>query len=278
MPPVFSDDAIFQVQQALVEHCEQRGDRMALLDAPLNAVSGQRLGIAPLEAWRRRFDSRCAAFYAPWLQVSDPLRPGELRAVPACGHVAGQYALAETSEGVHRAPANVDLEWTQAVTLAIDPEEHGLLNTLGVNVIRSASGRALRILGARTVSSDQDARFVPVRRLIMLLLRSFDRATQWAVFEPNDHRTRSNIAVGVGNFLQGLWQAGALAGATPDQAFAVRCDETNNPQDAIDNGQLTCDIAVAPVDPFEFIVLRIGRVGGEIEIRESSVRLQEATL
>jgi phage tail sheath protein FI len=276
LPPVFSDETIFQVQQALVEHCELRGDRMALLDPPFTAVAGMNLGVAPIKAWRTRFDSRCAAFYAPWLQVSDPLLPGALRAVPACGHVAGQYALVTTTEGVHRAPANMDLEWAQATTLPIAGGEHGLLNTMGVNVIRPALGRALRILGARTVSSDPTARFVPVRRLIMLLLRSFDRATQWAVFEPNDHRTRSNLAVGFGNFLLRLWQAGALAGATPDASFVVRCDEMNNPQDAIDNGRLYCDIAVAPIDPLEFVVLRIGRVGGELEVQESSVRLQEA--
>ncbi len=277
MPPVFSDDAIFQVQQALVEHCELRRDRMALLDPPFGAIATQALGTASLEAWRTRFDSNYAALYAPWLEISDPLRPGELRTVPACGHVAGQYALTERNEGVHRAPANVDLEWVQAATLTINDTGHGLLNTLGINVIRAASGRALRILGARTLSSDPAARFVPVRRLIMLLIRSFDRATQWAVFEPNDHRTRSNLTVGFSNFLQRLWQAGALAGPTPDQSFVVRCDDTNNPQQAIDNGELICDIVIAPVDPLEFVVLRIGRVDGELEVQEHSIRLQEAT-
>jgi phage tail sheath protein FI len=275
LPPVFSDMAIFQVQQTLVEHCENRRDRMALLDPPFTAVAEQTIGIGPVQAWRAQFDSPYAALYVPWLQVTDPLRPGELRATPPCGHVAGQYALAEALEGVHRAPANRDLEWAKGVTLAIRGAEHGLLNTQGMNVIRPSLGRALRILGARTLSSDPIARFVPVRRLIMLLLRTFDRTTQWAVFEPNDYRTRSNLTVALGNFLLRLWQSGALAGAMPDAAYAVRCDETNNPQVARDNGQLYCDIAVAPVDPLEFIVLRIGRVGGEFEVQERTVRLQE---
>jgi phage tail sheath protein FI len=276
-PPIFSDDQVFQVQQALVEHCELRGDRIALLDPPFSAIASPNLGIAPLQAWRARFDSRYAAYYVPWLSVPDPLLPGELRAVPACGHVGGQYSFADSTEGVYRAPANFDLVWAQAATMTIRDTEHGLLNSQGVNVIRPALGRALRILGARTVSSDPIARFVPVRRLIILLIRSFDRATQWAVFEPNDHRTRSNIAVGFSNFLSGLWQAGGLAGSTPDQAFVVRCDETNNTQATIDNGWLVCDIAVAPTDPLEFVVLRVGRVGDELEVQESSIRLQEST-
>jgi phage tail sheath protein FI len=275
LPPVFSDGQILQVQQALVEHCELRRDRMALLDPPFGAVSGGSVGIVAVMAWRQQFDTRYAALYAPWLLVADPLRTSELRAIPACGHVAGQYALADELEGVHRAPANRDLAWAEAATLPIRDAEHGLLNTLGVDVIRPALGRALRILGARTVSSDPVARYVPVRRLVMMLIRSFERATQWAVFEPNDHLTRSNLAFGFANFLSRLWQGGALVGATPDAAFAVQCDETNNPPEGRDNGRLVCDIAIAPVDPLEFVILRIGRVGSELEIEERSARLQQ---
>jgi phage tail sheath protein FI len=277
LPPVFSDDDILQVQQALVEHCEARRDRMALLDPPYPAVAGSSVGVAPVQAWRDQFDTRYGALYVPWLLVPDPLQPGVLRPVPSCGHVAGQYALVEAQEGVHRAPANIDLSWAQAVTLPLGDAAHGLLNNQAINVIRPALGRSLRVLGARTLSSDPDARYVPVRRIIMLLLRTFDRATQWAVFEPNDHRTRTNLVVGFGNFLLRLWEMGALAGTTPDAGFAVRCDETNNPAATVDNGQLFCDIAVAPVDPLEFIVLRIGRVDGALEVQEQSVRLQEAT-
>jgi phage tail sheath protein FI len=277
LPPVFSDDQIFQVQQALVEHCELRGDRIALLDPPFTSIVNANLGIAAIQAWRTRFDSRYAAYYAPWLFVSDPVVPGELRAIPACGHVGGQYALNDATEGVHRAPAYVDLISAQAATVAIRDTEHGLLNSRGVNVIRSVLGRPLRILGARTVSSDPAALYVPVRRLIIMLIRSFDRATQWAVFEPNDYRTRTNIAVGFSNFLNGLWQAGGLAGASPEEAYAVLCDETNNPQDSIDAGRLICDIAIAPTDPLEFVVLRVGRVDGELEVREGGIRLQEST-
>jgi phage tail sheath protein FI len=150
---------------------------------------------------------------------------------------------------------------------------HGLLNEEGVNVIRPALGRPLRILGARTLSSDPDARFVPVRRLVMLLRRTLDRAARWAVFEPNDAQTRAALAHGVAGLLEGLWRAGALAGATPEAAFAVRCDETNNPPAERGNGRLRCDVAVAPSVPYEFVVLRIGRVGNAFEVDERFVRL-----
>ena len=50
----------------------------------------------------------------------------------------------------------------------------------------SALGRARRIWGARTISSDPEWRYVPVRRLFLFVEKSIERGTQFAVFEPND--------------------------------------------------------------------------------------------
>ena len=61
-------------------------------------------------------------------------------------------------------------------------------------------------------------------------------------------------------------------GASADEAFFVRCDETNNPQRTRDLGQLIADVGVAPSVPLEFIVLRVGRVGHELEIEEQGTR------
>ena len=58
-------------------------------------------------------------------------------------------------------------------------------------------------------------------------------------------------------FLLGLWRQGALFGATPDQAFYVKCDEETNPPEARDVGQLLCEIGIAPVRPAEYIIVRI---------------------
>lgn len=275
-PPVFSDDEIAAAQQILVDDCAAHRDRIALIDPPFGRVADADMGVAGLIDWRRLFDSKYAAFYAPWLRVVDPNRPGETRLTPPSGHVAGQYALAEWAEGVHRAPANRDLDGVEGVSLAIDPARHGLLNALGVNVVKPALGRRARILGARTLSSDPDARYVPVRRLVMFLIRSIDRATQWAVFEPNAHQTRADLTHGLTGFLDHLWRGAALAGDTADAAYAVRCDATNNPPSGRDAGQLVCEIAVAPVIPYEFVVLRIGRVGDSLEVDERTVRLDDA--
>lgn len=267
LPPVFSLDDIHRVQAAMVAQCEKRRDRIALLDAPFEACRRLALAASELRAWRQRFDSPFAALYAPWIGVVDPLRLGarrpadaELtRLIPPSGHVAGTTAATDLRRGVHVAPANVPLDWAQKLSLELDAERHGILNSLGVNVIRAEAGRGLRVLGARTAASDPDWRFLNVRRLVSMIRKALEVALQWAVFEPNDWRTRAKLALTVGSFLQELWARGAFAGRSADAAYFVRCDDVNNAAEARARGELLVEIGIAPSLPFEFIVLRIGR-------------------
>ena len=277
LPPRFGDEAIALVQAAMVEQCERRRDRIALLDPPADAVTRLTFAMSALREWRQRFDSAFATLYAPWLAVVDPLRavPGRraaggalTRAIPPSGHVAGVFAALDLMRGVHVAPANVPLNWVQDATLPLDDVRHGLLNALGINAIRAQPGRGLRVLGARTLASDTSWRFVSVRRLVSMIERAIERSIQWAVFEPNDWRTRAKLALVVGSFLEEWWQRGAFIGATPQEAYYVRCDESNNPAPTRDLGELLLEVGVAPTVPFEFIVLRIGRDANGFAIRE----------
>jgi phage tail sheath protein FI len=272
MPPIFSEADIYQVQSGLIQQCEKRRDRIALLDPPFKAARNDRLGVGAVRAWRSRFDSKYAAFYYPWLRVVDPLRsPTSLtRDIPPSGHVAGQYAQNDFQFGVHKAPANAPLVWTQDVTIPVNDEVQGVLNPLGINAIRPLTGRGIRIFGARTVSSDSDWRFVNVRRLLMMIEKAIDVATQWAVFEPNDVLTRAKLHLSLTSFLLSLWQRGALMGATAAEAFFVKCDEETNPPTEREQGRMLAVVGVAPSQPFEFIILRVGRANNQFEITEAT--------
>lgn len=272
LPPVFREDEIARVQADLVQQCETLRDRVALLEAPFASALDPALGIAGVRAWRARFESRYAALYHGWLRVVDPLRsPGRItRDIPPSGHVAGQYARTDIAIGVHKAPANAPLAWVQDVTAPINDAEHGLLNSSGINVIRPLAGRGIRILGARTVSSEPDWRFINVRRLVLMIMKAVDLSTQWAVFEPNDNATRAKVQLSLVSFLTELWQRGALAGDTIEASFQVRCDESNNPPADRANGRLTADLAIAPSQPFEFVVVRVSRAGNEFEFAETT--------
>ncbi len=273
MPPIFTEAEVYRVQAELVQHCEDRRDRIAILDAPFATVTDDTLGVSSIVAWRSRFDSKYAALYYPWVSVVDPLRGAKspTRSIPPSGHIIGQIAKTDIDIGVHKAPANTPIEWAQDVTMLISAESHGYLNSLGINVLRPLPGRSLRVMGARTLSSDTDWRYVNVRRLMMMIQKAVDLSTQWAVFEPNSHATRSKVRLALMTYLSTLWQQGAFAGASMDESFFVKCDEENNSPDDRKNGRLTAEIGVAPAKPFEFIVMRVWRAGNELEVAESTL-------
>jgi uncharacterized protein len=272
LPPVFTDQEIFRVNAALVAHCEEQGDRFALLDSPFSAARDDALGVGAVIAWRSRFESKYGALYYPWLRVLDPLRLNGkvVRDLPPSGHVAGLIARTDLLTGVHKAPANVALEWVEDTTVFVSDSSQAGLNPRGINAVRVFPGRGILLYGARTVSSDPDWRYINVRRLIMMIEEALDLATQWVVFEPNGVFTRSKVLLAITTFLETLWRRGALAGRQSEEAFFVKCDEENNPPDQRDQGRLRVDIGVAPSVPYEFVLLRVGRTAEELEITEQS--------
>ncbi|MFC6705791.1 phage tail sheath family protein [Flexivirga alba] len=271
-PPLFTDQQVYAVQAALVEQCERLRYRFALLDPPYAAATDPAAGLRGVLDWRARFDTRFAALNHPWLRVLDPLDPtgASIRLVPPSGHLAGGYAAGDLQTGVHRAPANRPVQWALAASVAIDETGHGVLNDAGVNAIRTIGNRGLRAMGARTVSSDPDWRFVNVRRLMSMVEKALDIALQWVVFEPNDVFTRARVTLSVTNFLLGLHEQGMFAGSTPAESFYVTCNETNNPEREIDLGRLLVEVGIAPAVPFEFVVVRVGRVRDSLQVKEAS--------
>ena len=268
-PPTFTLNDIYRVQQALVAHCEVQQDRFALLDPPL-AKNSSIMNPTELQGWRQQFDTSYASLYYPWFYVVDPLQLNRqiVRAIPPSGHVAGVMAKTDLSVGVHKAPANVNFNWLQDLSLDISADLQGVLNPLGINCARTFAGRGLYLYGARTLSSDTRWRFVPVRRLLMMIEESVAESVQWSVFEPNNFALRQMLILTITHFLQSLWQRGAIVGKVVEEAFFVQCDEINNPPEVSAAGQLIIDIGVAPVIPAEFIIFRIGRTQDTLELTE----------
>ena len=269
LPPVFTDDQVFQVQSRLISHCEAQGDCFAVLDPPFGASQNDAAGLSAIMAWRSRFDSAYAALYYPWVRSFEPRGTDVMRAVPPSGHVLGKYAIHDLETGVHRAPANTRLQWIQDLLVPTSFGEQEILNDLSVNVLRAEAARGLRIMGARTLSSDPEARFVNIRRLTLLIKRAVDLLSQWVVFEPNNDATRTRYTAVLQNFLESLWVRGAFAGATVEESFFVKCDADNNTAADRDNGRLIAEIGIAPAFPLEFIVMRVGRQGNELTVAET---------
>jgi phage tail sheath protein FI len=256
---------IRDLQGKMIAHCENAGDRMAILDCPP--------GLLPQEIyeWRMNtagYDSKMAALYYPWIEVMDPLTRRPIT-IPPSGHIAGVWSRVDEQRGVHKAPANEVIMGANGLAFQVTHGEQGSLNKNGINCIRAFPGRGIRIWGARTLSSDPEWRYINVRRLFNFVSESIMTGTQWSVFEPNDPFLWTSLSISVSNFLKNVWRSGALFGATPGEAFYVKCDSETNPPEVIDAGQVICEIGIAPVKPAEFVIFRLsqftGGAGGEVE-------------
>ena len=183
--------------------------------------------------------------------------------VPPSAAIAGIYCSVDRDRGVWKAPANVSVAGTSGPAIKLTEDEGGALNvntTSGksINAIRKFTGKGTLVWGARTLAgNDNEWKYIPVRRLFITAEESIKKATQFVVFEPNDANTWTRTKAMIENYLNGLWRQGALAGATPEDAFFVNVGlgETMTAQDILE-GKLIIEIGMAAVRPAEFITLR----------------------
>ncbi|MEZ4234715.1 MAG: phage tail sheath subtilisin-like domain-containing protein [Myxococcota bacterium] len=272
----------FNQQREMLEHCETRKDRFAIIDGPLVST-----GDLDIPASQKGF----GAMYVPWVKITKPswyvgdgaetsvrgmlrrkLIPCERNEVyvPPSGHVAGVFARVDGERGVHKAPANELVMGITGLSQNINRIEQGQYNDRGVNVIRIFRDRGIRIWGARTLAtkSDPQWKYVNVRRLFIMIEQSIMQGVQWAVFEPNDRFLWSKLTRDVRAYLLRVWRSGALFGDTPEQAFYVKCDSETNPRYLIDAGQVNVQVGLCPVKPAEFVIFSIGQWDGGALIEE----------
>jgi hypothetical protein len=244
-----ADRDVQRVQDAMVDLCENLKDRFALLDAPPTK------DVEEVRKWRRRLNSSFAAMYYPWIAIDTA--ESVLSMCPPSGHVAGLIARCDGQEGVHKAPANEVISGAVGLMLNMNEDHLGLLNADGVNAVRGFPGRGIRVWGARTTSDEPDWRYINVRRTFIMLRRSLEEGTQWAVFEPNEPRTWERLAQSVDQFLKKLWADGYFAGATPEESYFVKCDAATNPAESRERGLMVMDVGVAPAIPTEYIIFNV---------------------
>jgi hypothetical protein len=182
--------------------------------------------------------------------------------LPPAAAVAGAYARTDRERGVWKAPANVSLASVIGpkvkVTNAVQDDMNVDINGKSINAIRAFSGKGTLVWGSRTLDGNSNEwRYVPVRRLFNFIEESVQKASSFAVFEPNTAMTWLKVSTMIENFLYDLWQRGALAGDKPEKAFfvAVGLGKTMTEQDILE-GRMILEVGVAAVRPAEFIILR----------------------
>lgn len=262
-------DQVHGIMELMISMCEgaNTGDipnppnRMVVLDSPPDCPKPQQV-----VEWLNRFNRRSmfGALYYPWIKVANPRDRGNPISVPPCGHVMGVWGRTDETRGVYKAPANEVPRGVIGLDYDTNFREQELLNPIGINCIRRFPNRGIRIWGARTlVEPDKtEWRYISVRRLISYIEKSLELGTQWVVFEPNDEDLWARVRRTVSNFLERIWREGALFGASPEQAFYVKCDAEINTPDTMILGRLYIEVGVCPVRPAEFVILRISQWNG----------------
>ena len=214
------------------------------------------------------------AIYYPYIQIPNPAlyfssssdsqdNLAKTLLMPPSGAVAGNYAATDANIGVYKPAAGIR---DGRIGLALSEEVRvtettlGLLNSSGINNIRSFPGTGPCIWGARTTAGEgNEWKYLSVRRLFIFVEQSLKQSLRWVVFEPNTPKLWGILNRNISAFLTTLWQEGAFFGESAEQAFFVKIDAENNPPAQRRDGYLNINIGIAPVFPAEFVIINIGQ-------------------
>jgi phage tail sheath protein FI len=258
---------------AALSYAAQRADSFVIIDAAnrsLSTVLGTDTdtGIGSYTA-----NINYGAAYYPYIVIADPASStGKTKSIAPGGSVAAVYNSTDSSRGVFKAPAGSTSIVRTAVSVpSLSNAEFNLVgnNATNLNIIRFVPGSGICVMGARTLSNQFVDRYVPVRRTLNYLGSNLKTITEFAVFEPNDANLWNRVNGVVSSFLNDFWRRGGLAGATPAQAFYVKCDSTINTPNTSSAGELHIEVGVALQKPAEFVIIRIGQLDGGATVTTS---------
>jgi phage tail sheath protein FI len=262
-----SDANVTAIYSAALAFCELKR-AFLLIDVPSNINEMQEA-----KDWLDKFADlrdKNAALYFPRTEIPDPVNEFRLRSVAASGTMAGIYARIDSQRGVWKAPAGIEavLNGVAQLDTKLTDAENGVLNPLAINCLRTFPVYGSIAWGARTlVGADQMAsewKYVPIRRLALMLEESLFRGTKWVVFEPNDEPLWANIRLNVGAYMNSLFRQGAFQGATPKEAYFVKCDGETTSEDDRNKGIVNIQVGFAPLKPAEFVVISIQQIAGDL--------------
>ena len=246
----------------LLSYATNRADVFVVID-PVNDTVANQLTLAASYT-----QTSFGAVYYPPITINDPTNttPGTvIAAANPGGAIVGKYVATDKARGVFKAPAGLSVRLAGAVSVpALTNANLDALNSAAapVNAIRFISGSGIVVMGARTLQPGYASMYVPVRRSLIYLEKALVDLTNFAVFEPNDTILYRRITATVTNFLNNFWTQGGLRGTTPQQAFFVLCDSTNNTLASVEAGQVNIQVGVSLQRPSEFVVINIGQFDG----------------
>lgn len=246
--------------------CQQRR-AFLLMDPPPGWTDAQSAstGVANL---RVGLVKDYSAVFFPNLTIDEG---GLKKNIGPSGAIAGLCARTDGTRGVWKAPAGTDADLRGVIGLEqrFSDGENGILNPRAVNTIRIFPNGIVN-WGARTMDGDNDFgseyKYIPIRRLALYMEESLYRGLKWVVFEPNDEPLWAQVRLNVGAFMHNLFRQGAFQGATPKDAYFVKCDKETTTQNDRNLGIVNIWVGFAPLKPAEFVILYLQQMAGQIEV------------
>ena len=175
------------------------------------------------------------------------------RYIPCNGDVAGLCVQTTEVADAWFSPAGFQRGGLRnAIKMAYSPnkDQRDRLYSARVNPIVSFPGQGIVLFGDKTALSYQSAfDRINVRRLFLILERTIGAAAKQQLFQQNDATTRSTFRNIVEPYLRDV------QGRRGVYDFLVKCDDENNPPDAIDRGEFYAEIYVKPTRTINYITL-----------------------
>lgn len=244
-------DGADTVQGYLATYCTEK-KRVAICCGTETATN------QAINTLRTALNNKNAILYYPWIKVVNPLSTsGSLISIPPVGHICGTYSRISNNRGFWKAPAGTEavLRGAVSVVKVLTQEETDLDSPLGINAIVSKPNVGVVIWGARSCTSDFP--YVTDLYMYVTISKDLEALTQQFVFEPNDEVLWTKAKTVCQDYLNSLYQQGALFGDNSSQAFYVKCDEELNPVSSRNQGKLIIEVGYAAKKPAEFVILRI---------------------
>ena len=234
-------------------------------------------GYSPAEAIIYRnevgcFDSSYGALSYGWGWVDDPIGIGDnkpKKLVPLCGHLIGLWAKMNSDNNIATVPAGEEavIRGVYSLDYQLDENEIGDLNVAGINCIIYLKGVGIVNWGARTLSRDKKWRYLSTRAIFEYVEKSIQEGTRWAVFQPTNKTTWNRLTMACNTFLNTV---PGLRGDTVEERYSFLCDESNNPTDVRDNGQIISEVGLNIESIGEFIIFRVGHKADTTVITEEA--------
>lgn len=199
------------------------------------------------------------SLYSPDVKIFDE-DTGRTFFVPCTGHVAAAYALTDNERGQWFAPAGIRASRFLKILgtkTKYDDDDRQSLAREQINYIRKLPrNMGYAIWEAFTLYNRNSAfQQVPIQRMVSHILEACSISSRIGLFDPNDQVLRDRLTGMIEDFLEDIKLRRGLRGGD-SQGYVVVCNENNNTNQTIANGDLIIDLVLDPTRTTRRLIYR----------------------